>query len=274
MEAKIDLIDILFRGDVLEILSTMSDEICNQGCRFITQGGFHPGILAPFIRLAADDFDVLEEARIFMAMDPIFEKPDSIKEMLYEVIHAKAMLLEESQWRIGSYRDAHQWTFKHHFGKKSCYPLNMPEIHGLEKDLGLKYAAVYAAGFDHYIDQFLFPLVMILGKINGNLAQNLGSRLFYNHIRKYGDRKPRVELCLQAKGLKSNLKKEIIWSLVHDDGFQLTALAVVALLNQLLKKPLEEPGLYLMGQITNHQELFSDLSKMGVIIKKQDPALR
>lgn len=268
LEAEVDLMDILVRGDVVDQLSAHKNVILEKDRIFITQCGFHPGVIAPIIKLAKDQFDRYQEASVFMAMDPIFETPESVHELIYEVSQKNAQVLEEGHWRTAGYKDLKKIEFPKYFGTKSCYPLPMREIQLLDKELGLTVAGTYAAGFNPYIDYVIFTLAYILGKINVKWSQKICSKLFYNHIKKLDRKLPRVELILQASGIKDGKKSELKYMLHSKDGYELTAQAVVACLNQYLDGSISEPGLYLMGEVVNESQLFKDLEKKGIAIHR------
>jgi saccharopine dehydrogenase (NAD+, L-lysine-forming) len=267
LEAGTDLMDILVRGDVVDKLSDLQSAIREKGRRFITQCGFHPGMIAPFIRLTKDQFDDYQEARVFMAMDPIFETPESVHELMYEVSQANPQILEGGQWKKAGYKDMKKVDFPKYFGPKACYPLPMREIYSLDQELGLSAAGTYAAGFGPYIDYVIFTLAYVLGKINVRWSQKVCSQLFYNHIKKLDRKLPRVEMILQARGMKNGEKKALECLLSSEDGYELTAQAVVACLNQYFDGSISGPGLYLMGEAVDEVRLFEDLGKMGISTK-------
>ncbi len=266
LETGVDLIDILLRGDVVDQLAKFESQIKQRGRRFITQAGFHPGLITPTIRMARTYFDEYQDAKIFLAMDAIFERPESASEIIYEVIKSDSKILEDGHWRKASYKDALSIDFKHYFGKQSCFPLQMREIYGLDLELGLKNAGVYAAGFGSFADNVIFPLAMILGLFSIKLSQRICSKLLFQSIKKNLGKKPRVEFVLQAKGLKNGHPKQVEITLLSEDGFQLTAIAVVALLQQYFENT-PPPGLHLMGQFVKEMPLFQTLQEMGVEIK-------
>ncbi|NNK90635.1 MAG: NAD(P)H-binding protein, partial [Saprospiraceae bacterium] len=86
LQSGSDVMDILFRGDVIEKLNKYKTSIIKNGRIFITQCGFHPGMIAPTIRMAGSSFDVYKEASVAMAMDPVFYTAESLHELIYEII--------------------------------------------------------------------------------------------------------------------------------------------------------------------------------------------
>lgn len=268
IETQTDLMDILVRGDVVDKFLKYKRQIIENNRIFITQCGFHPGLITPFIRLAKSNFDVYQTAEVGMAMDAVFEQPESIKEILYEVMESNSVILEEGKWRKANYKDAKKFLFSNKFGEKACFPLQMRELIGLEKELELTKCGVYAAGFSPYIDNFIFPLTMFLGFINKKLSLDICSQLFFRAIRGNLAIKPKVEMQLFASGIKDGENKMIRIKLESNDGFELTAKAVIALLKQYLAGRISKPDLYLMGKISEEEQLFCDLRNMGIEIEK------
>ena len=263
-----DLVDIFVRGDVVQLLEPFQEQITHQNCRVITQAGFHPGLGAPSLRLAKTHFDEMPEARIFMAMDPVFFTPESVNELIYELVKGHTELLEEGKWRKVTYRDIRSARFSSSFGKKACYPFHLREVLALPEELGWRNGGVYAAGFSWFIDNIVFPLAMILGWISLPLAQKVAGNLMYWARRKDLPLGPRVEFLLHAEGTQNGQKQEYQLRIFSDDGYALTAQCVLAALWQMETGSLSGPGLYIMGADSNALELFSDLRDIGLDIRE------
>ncbi len=270
LESNIDLLDILIRGDVVDVLRKYENTIKKNNRIFLTQCGFHPGLIAPMIKRAGSYFDNCDEARVFMAMEGVFEQPEAIKEILYEVITPNAQILENGCWKKVDHKSALPFKFSAHFGKRVCYPVQMREIHGVEKELGLRHCGVYASGFDSYIDNFVFPLAFVLGRFNKKLSLNISSQLFFGRVRQKNKRDPKVELVLVANGSKKGKPGKITLRLKSDDSFELTAFALLALLDQYFDGSISRPGLYLMGQVIDAHRLFEDLKNRGISLQTEE----
>ena len=268
IQQKVDLMDILVREDIAGQLRKYEQEAKEDGRIFITQGGFHPGMILPMMKVACSEIEEPKEAYVYMAMAPVFDNAESLKEIFYEVNRTKPLLLSEGMWIKAKYTDTPSMEFSSDFGKKACYPLNMPEIYGIDKELGLKNAGTYVAGFHWFIDYVVFTLAVILGKISVNLSQNVCSWIFYHFSKTLKEKIPKVEMIAIAKGEKDNpqTSKIIIKS---DDGYLLTAQAVYALIIQYIRGSIQMPGIHLMGQIMDEKELMEVLSELKVTIQYQ-----
>ncbi|MGD1894801.1 MAG: saccharopine dehydrogenase NADP-binding domain-containing protein [Cyclobacteriaceae bacterium] len=268
LQTNTDIIDILVRGDVIDKLSNHRKAIVKNGRRFITQAGFHPGLAALLIRLAKPYFDDYQTANLMIAMEAIFEKPAAIHEIIYELISENAQILENRKWRKATYRDALTTQFSEVFGSKKCFPLQMRELYGLEKELGLRQAGVYASGFSSFIDNVVFPLAMLIAFISKKASQQIASKLLYMSTKNYLQNRPRVEFRLAAEGIKNGQKRTVTLTMVSDDALNFTALLDLAGLNQYFSGIVAEPGLYLMGQVVDETKLFADLRRMGIHVEE------
>ncbi|MBN8681148.1 MAG: saccharopine dehydrogenase NADP-binding domain-containing protein [Chitinophagales bacterium] len=258
-----DLMDIMVRADVLQHLDTLRAQIEASGRIAITQCGFHPGLMRPLIELAKAHFETCQEAKVLMAMDAIFEHPESVYEILYEVMENRSLLLEKGRWRNATYKDLVEGNFSMAFGTRECYPLPMPELQGLEAAGDLRNAGVFAAGFGAYIDYFVFPLALLLGKINKRFSLRLCGKLMFNHIKKNLGKTPRVEILVKASGVTKGKTDKYCFQIFAQNGFDFTAAAVSICVAQYLNVQIVRPGLYLMGQIIEAQKVEKQLKDLG-----------
>ncbi|MEZ4773598.1 MAG: saccharopine dehydrogenase NADP-binding domain-containing protein [Bacteroidia bacterium] len=270
IDAGTGLIDIMLRGDVAENLLRYEPLMKEKKLRFITQAGFHPGLVAPLIRSLMPKFDQYHSATIGLAMDPIFRNPESTHELFHEIVAVKPMILQSGKWKEGSYRDLVTLHFPRYFGLKKCFPFALKEIQDIEKVTGLRDAGVYAAGFDFWIDWVIFPVAMVAGLFSAKWSKILGGKMLFAHIKKRKDQRPRVEMVLEATGIKDGKEKKVSRTLSAEDGFDLTAYAVLACIRQYFSGILGAPGLYLMGQIVEEKSLLEDLKIMGVTITDRE----
>ena len=72
----------------------------------------------------------------------------------------------------------------------------------------------------------------------------------------------RVVLKVEAAGLLNGKPVRVETSIEHEDGYELTAIPVVALLMQYDR--IRKPGLHMMGHLAEPARLFHDMEQMGV----------
>ena len=262
-----DVMDIFVRNDVINRLEKYDPVLIENERVYFTQCGFHPGIIAPLIKYLAPYFDQYHSAKVAMAMEPVFEKPDAVQELIFEMFETNPTVLRDGTWFEATYSETYKADFSPFFGTRTCYPLHMKEISDLNLSLGLKEAGVYAAGFSPFIDYILFPTAMLIGKFSTKLAEKVGSWMMYKASKKYQDHKLRVELILKAKGVKEGIVREIELRLTADDGYVLTAIPLISLIKQcetLSPKPI---GLYLMGETLLEKPMIEDLKEASIQIE-------
>lgn len=266
IESETDMIDILVRGDVVDKLEKYREKIIANKRIFITQAGFHPGLPAPIIKYACDKFDIYKSANIVMVMNSLFEKPESTYEIIHEVGEGNAKILKDGEWRKANYKDALKIQFSDKFGIRQCFPLQMREIYPLQKDLGIINMGVYSAGFNSFIDNFVFPLIMLLQFLKKGFGKRFCGKLMHWGIKKYYNNNPGVEFYLQANGIKDEKEKSFTLKVISHDAFDFTAIAVIACLKQYLDNTIKIPDLHLMGNVVDEKRIIEDLKTMGLQI--------
>ena len=267
IETNTNVIDIFIRNDVVDRLERFDPILIEKELAHFTQCGFHPGIIAPLIKYLAPYFDEYLSANVAMAMEPIFEKPKAIQELIFELFDSKPTVLKNGTWYEVDYSETLTVDFSPYFGTKICYPLYIQEISHLNHNLGLIEAGVYAAGFSNFIDYVVFPIAMILGKLNKKAAQKVGGYLIYAASRKYQDKQLRVELILKAHGVKDGKSRDVELHLSADDGYVLTAMPIISLLKQYAELGPKLIGLHLMGESLLENPLIEDLQNAGIDIE-------
>lgn len=266
IESETDMIDILVRGDVVDKLEKYRESIIANKRIFITQAGFHPGLPAPIIKYASNKFDTYKSANIVMVMNSLFEKPESTYEIIHEVGEGNAKILKDGEWRKATYKDALKIQFSDKFGIRQCFPLQMREIYPLHKDLGIINMGVYSAGFNSFVDNFVFPLIMLLQFLKKGFGKRFCGKLMHWGIKKYYNNNPGVEFHLHANGIKDNKDVNFTLKLISHDAFDFTAIAVIACLKQYLDNTIKIPDLHLMGNVVDEKRIIEDLKVMGLQI--------
>ncbi len=268
IETETDMIDIFVRGDVVDKLEKYREKIIDHQRIIITQAGFHPGLPAPIIKYASCKFDTYRSANVVMVMSSLFEKPESTYEIIHEIGEGNAKILKDGIWRKATYKDAFKVKFSDKFGIRQCFPLQMREIYPLQKEFGISNMGVYSAGFNSFVDNFVFPLIMFLHHLKKGLGKRYCGKLMHWGIKNYYNNNPGVELHLQAKGEKDGKELNFTLKMVSHDAFDFTANAVIACVKQYLGNVIYIPGLYLMGNIVDEKRIIDDLKIMGVQIEE------
>ena len=267
--AGCDYLDILVRQKNVSILRRLAPDIKKTGRLFITQAGFHPGLPAVFIRQAASYFDDYQKAVIGMVMNARFERPESTHEIIHEIGEASVEIYKEGKWQKADYKDAIEMDFGPKFGLKQCYPLQMEEIRTLPQMLGLEETGVYVAGFNWFVDNFVFPLTVVFQKIRKGMGVNFLGKIMRWGVNTFSPPELGVVFVLEAAGAKEDKPTKVKIIAEHSDPYHFTSAPVVACLKQYLDGSIYEPGLYLMGNVVDCQRVMNDLENMALQIKTQ-----
>lgn len=271
LSADIDYMDIHYPQQTISILKSLEPSILNAGRCFITQAGFHPGLLAPFIRYAATYFSQYRRAIIGMLMNVrCVGSMDSIAELVDDMGNYKAWVFKNSQWRVAGYRERRKIDFGPDFGVRTCVPLWFEEMRAMPEQYGLEETGAYVAGFNCFIDYLLCPLAMILYKFKKGLGKRFLSRLMIWGSDSFSRPPFGVRLKLEAEGDKNGESRTLELSAQHDDGYAFTAIPTVACLLQYLDGALRKPGLWMMGHAVEPSRLLKDMERMGVKIEVKD----
>jgi saccharopine dehydrogenase (NAD+, L-lysine-forming) len=263
-----DYLDLHFPAGALKTLQAMAPKIERAGRCFITQGGFHPGLLAPLVRFAAPRFGRYRTARLGLIMnfhDGVYR--ESAREFMEEAGTMPWRLCRNGGWQPAGFRDRRKVDFGPGFGVRKCVPLDFAELHGLPRQLGLEEVACYVAGFNWFVDGVLFPLAFLFSKIKKGFGAACLGRAWVWAMNRIARPPYGVQLQLEAEGEAEGRPQTVQAVLRHPDIHEFTAIPVVACLKQYLDGSIARPGLWLMGEAVEPARLFRDLEQMGVRVE-------
>jgi len=267
IEVGADYLDFHFEQNVVVKLESIRKEIEQSNRCFITQAGFHPGLPAALVRYASIQFGEMTKANIGMCMNTKIEKPESIYELVDMLSDYKVDIFKKGIWKRAGWADFASFNFGEDFGWKTCYPIQMAEMLILPKMFPqLKETGVYVAGFNWFIDYFVFPFAFLLCAIKKGFGRRLLARLLTFGFNKIPSRGKGVSFVLEASGAKAGKSANFRILLHHDDAYAFTAIPVVILVRQYLDGTIKQPGLWLMGHIVEPRRLLKDMAAMGVIV--------
>jgi saccharopine dehydrogenase (NAD+, L-lysine-forming) len=215
------------------------------------------------IRYAASKLDCIESARTagYLNIGDL-EYTEAVDELMEAFIHYQAQVYKNGAWtRSGSW-DTRAFDFGNGIGKKNCYSMffeelrRIPEMYPTLRDTGF-----YIAGSNLMADLILTPIVMVGLKLAPKRGIRPLGRLMWWAM---NQSKPpyRVVLKVEATGQFRGRPAQVEASIEHEDGYELTAIPVVALLMQYDK--VRQHGLHMMGHLAEPDCLFRDMEQMGV----------
>ncbi len=127
----------------------------------------------------------------------------------------------------------------------------------------LRETGFYISEMHWILDWVIMPITWAWLKIAPMAVRSIGKFLWWGmgtfHKPPY-----RVELQVQAAGLKDGHPVMVRSSVTHPDGYEMTAIPVVATLLQYLDGFARKPGLWMMGHVVDPFHLIMDMEKMGV----------
>ena len=266
MEADVDYLDVQLSASKFAVLQTLAGEIEQAGRCFITEAGYHPGLPSALVRYAAANLDAIESATAagYLNMGKDLPYTESVDEVVGAFKNYQAQVYKDRRWTSPGSYDMRKVDFGSDIGLKRCYSMFFEELRPLPET----YPSIKEVGFyiseSHWVtDWVIMPIVWIGLKIMPGATRQLGKLLWWGmgtfHKPPY-----RVELQVQASGLKNGQAASLQASVAHPDGYALTAIPVVATLLQYLDGSARRPGLWMMGHFAEPIRLMKDMEKLGV----------
>jgi hypothetical protein len=266
LEAGVDYLDVQYADLKLQVLRAHEQEMDLKNLCFVTEAGYHPGLPSAMIRYAASKMDRPESARTagYLNMGNL-QYTEAVDELMEGFVHYQAQIYKDGAWTKPGSWDMRKFDFGGEIGTKTCYSMYFEELRGIpEMYPTLKDTGFYISGWNLLADMLITPLVMLGLKIAPKRGiRPLGKLLWWA----MGKSKPpyRVVLKVEAAGQSNGKPVRVETSIEHEDGYELTAIPVVALLMQYDR--IRKPGLHMMGHLADPVHLFGDMEQMGVRVK-------
>ncbi|HSL46327.1 MAG TPA: saccharopine dehydrogenase NADP-binding domain-containing protein, partial [Anaerolineales bacterium] len=255
LNAGVDYLDVQYSDRKLEALRTHEREINEKKLCFVTEAGYHPGLPSAMIRYAASKLDSVESARTACYLNMAdFPYTEAVDELMEGFLHYQAQVYKNGAWTKATSWEMRKFNFGEEIGTKTCYSMFFEELRCIPAMYPtLKDTGFYISGWNLLTDLLITPIIIVGLKIAPKRGiRPLGKLMWWamNHS------KPpyRVMLKVEAKGQRSGRQAQVEASLEHEDGYELTAIPVVALLKQYDR--VRKPGLHMMGHLTDPDCLF------------------
>jgi saccharopine dehydrogenase (NAD+, L-lysine-forming) len=262
LDAGVDYLDVQLSDSKLAALQACENEIRKRGLCFITEAGYHPGLPSAMVRYAAGKLDSIESAMTAGYLN-IGNLPytEAVDELMEGFIHYQAQIFKNGAWTKPSSWDMRKFDFGPEVGKRDAYSMFFEEMRCLpEMYPSLKNTGFYISGSNLIADLLITPIVFIGLKLFPKRGiRPLGKLMWWA----MGRAKPpyKVVLKVEAKGLLDGQSTQVHARCEHEDGYELTAIPVVACLMQY--KTIRKPGLHMMGHLPDPNQLFKDMERMG-----------
>ncbi|MBM3145298.1 MAG: KR domain-containing protein [Chloroflexi bacterium] len=268
LAAGVDYLDVQISAKKFAFLGSLAGEIEAAGRCFVTEAGFHPGLPAALVRYVASQLDVIENAVTAGYLNMGGSKlpyADSVNELMEVFKEYQAQVFKNGQWTKASSFDMRKFDFGGDIGVKNCYSMFFEEMRPLPE----MYPSLKEIGFyiseTHWLLDWVINLVVMAGlKLFPQRGIRPLGRLFWWGMMNLPGPPYRVELQAQASGLKDGEPAKVQASVSHTDGYELTAIPVVAYLLQYLDGSARRPGLWMMGHLVEPVRLMKEMERMGV----------
>ena len=275
LEAKVGYLDIQYSTPKIALLKSLTANIEQAGCCFITDGGFHPGLPAFMVRYVAQDYDHLEIARVGSVIKEDWKSlgiEDSTVYELIELINDYEMLIfKGGHWKkvsMFSMSDFISMDFGGVFKKQFCAPMMLEEMRTLPDIYpSLKETGFYVGSFNWFVDWVIMPFAMIAMKIWPQAALIPMGRWMHWGLKTFSKPPYGTLLKVEAKGEVDNQTKKIQVIISHPDGYLFTAIPVVACLLQYLDGSIDRPGLWMQAYIVEPIRFMRDMQRMGIMVQ-------
>lgn len=131
----------------------------------------------------------------------------------------------------------------------------------------LRRAGFSVAGFDPVTDWIVTSLIMAALPIFGDRAVRPMGKLLCWSTTRFGRSPYGIVLQLDSEGLTKGKRTRLRLGLLHEDGYDMTAIPTVSMIEQLLDGSARRPGLHLMGLLADPARLLADVRAMGVRVR-------
>jgi saccharopine dehydrogenase (NAD+, L-lysine-forming) len=268
LDARVDYLDVQYSSKKLTTLNELAPEIEQAGLCFVTEAGYHPGLPSAMIRYAAKNLDSIESALTagYLNMGKSLPYSEAVDELMEGFIEYQAQVYKNGAWTKPKQWDMRKFNFGTEIGTRTCYSMFFEELRALpELYPSLKHTGFYISGSNWIADLLITPIVMAGLKIAPKRGLTPLGKLMWWGMQQSPPPYV-VALKVEAQGLKNGQQARVEARIEHPDGYELTAIPVVAYLLQYMDGSARHPGLHLMGQLAEPLRLFEDMQKMGVRI--------
>lgn len=266
LEMGLDYLDVQLGAQKLALLQSLAQEIEQAGLCFITEAGFHPGLPSALVRYAATHLDCIESAITlgYLNMGKDLPYSEAVDEVVESFREYNGQVFKNGSWtKVNSYV-MRTCDFGGDIGRRRCYSMFFEELRPLPSLFpSLRETGFYISEMHWLLDWVVMPITWAWLKLAPQAVRSIGKFLWWGmgtfHKPPY-----RVELQVQAAGLKDGRQVTVQSSVAHPDGYELTAIPVVATLLQYLDGSARKPGLWMMGHLVDPVRLMKDMEKMGI----------
>jgi len=267
LDAGVDYLDVQLGAQKLAVLRSLAPEIERAGRCFITEAGYHPGLPAAMVRYAAAHLDRLNRALTagYLSVGHALPYSAAVDELMEVFRNYDARVFTRGRWTPPGRNSARAVDFGDEIGVRTCYPMFFEELRLLpELSPTLTEVAFYISGTHWFADWVITPIAMAGLKLAPRRAVRPMGRLVWWGMQAFATPPHQVMLMVEASGEKGGNAAHVRATVSHPDGYEVTAIPVVACLLQYLDGSARRPGLWMMGHLVEPLRLFRDMERMGI----------
>ena len=266
LAAGVDYLDVQLSATKLDVLDALAPEIERTGRCFITEAGYHPGLPAVMIRFAATHLDRLDRAVVagYLSIQDV-PYTAAVDELTEVFRNYDARIFKDRRWVPPGRSYARNIDFGGEIGVRACYPMFFAELAPLPLTYPtLTEVGFYISGMHWLADWVITPLAMAGLKLAPRRAFRSMGRLLWWSMQAFAPRPHQATLLTEASGVKDAKETTVRVTISHPDGYEMTAIPVVACLLQYLDRSARRPGVWMMGHLVDPRRLVTDMQRMGV----------
>jgi len=271
LDVDVDYLDIQLGADKLARLRAHADDIEGAGRCFVTEAGFHPGLPSALVRRAASELDSLERVVIggYINMGRGLPYSEAVDELVDLFKSYDNRVFQDGRWVRPGFFETRVLDFEADLGARRSYPMFFEELHDLPETIPtIRGLGFYMSETHWFSDWVITPLVLLALRIFPDAVWPIG-RLLWWGMSTFHRPPYRVELMVEAHGMRNGESATFRSSVAHPDGYQLTAIPVVAALRQIMDGSARRPGLWLMGHLVDPVRLMRDMADMGAAVSSE-----
>ena len=271
LDHRADWIDMQMNNELLNPPPVLRESIESAGRCFVIQAGFHPGIIAPLVRYACQQMDVMDRAIVGSVIRDKTGLPytSGFSELVASFRDYKGEMYIDGQWQKLRYEGYPKLEFEYGFGELLSYPVEMTELRRLTELMpDLKKTGFFVAGFNWFADYLITPLIMLSSRIAPRQTEASLGRLLSWSTKRFSRPPYGTVVQVDAEGQRDSRSVSLRLSLFHEDTYVLTAVPTVAMIKQMLNGKVQ-PGIHLMGLCCDPVQLLEDIERTEVSITQQ-----
>ncbi|HSV85820.1 MAG TPA: hypothetical protein VLH85_04540 [Levilinea sp.] len=223
------------------------------------------------MRYAATQLDVLQSAITagFLNMGKDLPYSEAMDELVESFKSYNSQVYKNGQWTGAGSTKMKKINFGGDIGWRRCYAMFFEEMRPLPALFpSLQETGFYISGMNWILDWIVTPLTWAYIKVAPKAVRSIGKFIWWG-MKTFHKPPYRVELQVQATGVKDGQPASFTARVSHSDGYDLTAIPVVAALLQYLDGSTRKPGVWMMGHWVEPVRLMKDMQVMGVNVASE-----